>query len=197
MARADRAEQLLATAEEVFVERGLHAASMDEVAERAGVTKPVLYDHFGSKDGVLAAVMGRLGGRLRAATVAAVAGAGDPREALHRGLVTYFRFLDDHANGWSLLLTGLSASGEAARAVEEVRRTQAGYIASLIAAELAPAHADRADVYAHAVVGAAERIATVRRQDTSLTAERASTELLDLLWLGFAGLRGEPAPPRA
>src|SRR5947208_1972691 len=156
MARADRAEQLLAIAEAVFVERGFHAASMDEIAERAGVTKPVLYDHFGSKDGVLAAVMRHLGGELRAATVAAVEGASEPREALHRGLAAYFRFLDDHAQGWSLLLTELSASGEAARAVEEVRRTQAGYIASLIAAELAPTDADRAEVCAHAVVGAAE-----------------------------------------
>ena len=59
MARADRRDQLLDTAQEVFVERGYGPTSMDDVAEAAGVTKPVLYDHFGSKDGLLAAVVER------------------------------------------------------------------------------------------------------------------------------------------
>jgi AcrR family transcriptional regulator len=47
--RGERRDQLLATASEVFVDRGYHATGMDEIADRAGVSKPVLYQHFSSK----------------------------------------------------------------------------------------------------------------------------------------------------
>ncbi|HEY2101407.1 MAG TPA: helix-turn-helix domain-containing protein, partial [Pseudonocardia sp.] len=53
VSRAERERQILDAASAVFAERGYQAASMDAVAERVGVTKPVLYDHFGSKEGLL------------------------------------------------------------------------------------------------------------------------------------------------
>ncbi len=93
MPRADRRTQLVDSAEAVFVEQGFAAASMDDVAKRAGVTKPVLYDHFGSKDGLLAAVISRLGDQLMQTTVAAT-GATSPEQSLRDGLTSYFRFVD-------------------------------------------------------------------------------------------------------
>ena len=56
MSRAEREAQLIEVAERTFSERGFKGVSMDEIAERAQISKPVLYDHFGSKDGLLAAV---------------------------------------------------------------------------------------------------------------------------------------------
>ena len=97
MRRPDRERQLIEVAEAVFAERGYTAASMDEVAERAGITKPVLYDHFGSKDGLLAAVILRAGAEMRAAVGRAVADAASPEDALERGLRAYFAFIDRHA----------------------------------------------------------------------------------------------------
>lgn len=57
MPRGERRDQLLATASEVFVDRGYHAAGMDEIADRAGVSKPVLYQHFTSKLDLYLAVL--------------------------------------------------------------------------------------------------------------------------------------------
>ena len=82
MRRGDRGRQLLAVAEEVIAERGFQSASMEEIADRAGVTKPVLYDHFGSKDGLLAAVIAQSWVNLREAVQRAVAGADGPEEEL-------------------------------------------------------------------------------------------------------------------
>src|SRR5437762_5626181 len=136
MRRGDRGRQLLRVAEEVIAERGFQSASMEEIADRAGVTKPVLYDHFGSKDGLLAAVIARSGVNLREAVQRAVAGADGPEEELARGVHAYFGFIEEHAPTWSTLLGEAAAMTAAAGAVEEIRREQAVFIAGLVAAEL-------------------------------------------------------------
>src|SRR3954447_9652887 len=61
MPRAEREEQMLEVAGEVFAERGFHAASMDEIAERADISKPMLYAYFGNKEGLYSAYMDRIG----------------------------------------------------------------------------------------------------------------------------------------
>lgn len=61
MSRAERELQLIEVAEKVFGEHGYQATTVDDVARQAGVTKPVIYDHFGSKEGLLSAVVRRLG----------------------------------------------------------------------------------------------------------------------------------------
>ncbi|MHB8341590.1 MAG: TetR/AcrR family transcriptional regulator [Mycobacteriales bacterium] len=193
MPRADRGEQLLNVAEQLFTTAGFQATSMDEIADQAGVTKPVLYDHYGSKDGLFAAVMSRAGAQLRAAIGAAVASAGSAEEAFAAGLGTYFSFIEERASAWSLLLTEAAAANAAAEAVEAVRREQAGFITATILAELPGAGAARAAVYAQAVIGACERLAACRRTTPALTADVAATQLMELLWVGFAGLRAGAA----
>ncbi|MGH3746792.1 MAG: helix-turn-helix domain-containing protein, partial [Micromonosporaceae bacterium] len=66
MPRADRERQMLAVAEQVFAERGYRDASMDEIAGRVGVTKPMLYAYFGSKEGLLLATIVKFGTDLTA-----------------------------------------------------------------------------------------------------------------------------------
>jgi AcrR family transcriptional regulator len=194
MARADRRQQLVASAQEVFVTQGFAAASMDDVAERAGVTKPVLYDHFGSKDGLLTAVLGRLGDLMLETTARAVEGATSPREALERGLTAYFRFVDQHAGAWSLMLREVAPGSAAAVEAERVRGAQVAVIAELVRLHLPGCDAARAEVYAHAVSGAAERLAAVRLTGRRVSAARAATLLMDVMWSGFAQLQREGIP---
>ena len=189
MRRDDRARQLLAVAEEVISERGFQSASMDEIAVRAGVTKPVLYHHFGSKDGLLAAVIERAGAELRTAVTESVRGAPGPEQALARGLRSYFDFVAGHAPAWHVLLSETAAAGSAAGALEEVRREMAGFVTAVIASEL-PNHDEAvAEVYAQALIGAAERLAV----DRSMREPRDSADLvaglMDVVWIGFAELR--------
>jgi AcrR family transcriptional regulator len=194
MARADRREQLVDTAQQLFVAHGFAAASMDDVAERAGVTKPVIYDHFGSKDGLLAAVVARLGDTMLASTEAAAAGTDSPREALERGLTAYFRFVDQYAGAWSLMLREIAPGSAAAIEAERVREAQVATIAALVQLHLPGCDAARAQVYAHAVSGAAERLAAVRLSGRRVSAARSAALLMDVMWSGFAQLQREGVP---
>src|SRR5688500_7867062 len=87
MARADRERQMLQVAEQVFASRGYQAASMDEIAEQVGVSKPMLYAYFGSKDGLLLACIRRARAELHEVTTAAIAEGGSALDVLRRGLV--------------------------------------------------------------------------------------------------------------
>jgi AcrR family transcriptional regulator len=104
MARAERERQMLDVAKQVFAERGYRAASMDEIAERCGVSKPMLYEYFGSKDGLLMAAIDAAKAELYEATSAAMAGVEDPREMVWRGMLAYFEFMDAHSRSFAMLL---------------------------------------------------------------------------------------------
>ena len=186
--REERARQLLATAEQVFADRGIAAASMDEIAERAGVTKPVLYDHFGSKDGLLAAVIERAGADLGTAVESVVAEADGPDAALARGLRAYFTFMQEHRKAWLALLNETATNTAGAKALEKIRDERARFIALLIAAEIPDADRARAMTYAQAVIGACERLATAP-DGAALSPDELTSYLMDVIWLGFAAVR--------
>ncbi len=189
MPRAEREEQMLAVAEQVFAERGYQAASMDEIAERVGVSKPMLYEYFGSKDGLLLACIGRARAELLEATRRAVADASTPEEMLRRGLLAFFEFIDAHSRAWSVLLhEALITAGPAAAEIEAIRRQQTDLIAALLAPRFPAATTRELDAYAQIVIGACERLAVWRERHPDVTPEEATRLLMDLTWLGLAGL---------
>src|SRR5690348_13664968 len=95
--RHERRRQLLDAALEVFVARGYHAAAMDEIAERAGVSKPVLYQHFPGKLDLYLALIDEQAEALTSAIRQALAGTSDNRERIHAVLSAYFDFVDGSA----------------------------------------------------------------------------------------------------
>lgn len=200
MTRPEREAQLLAVAEQTFAERGFKTVSMDEIAERAEISKPVLYDHFGSKDGLLAAVVVRIRTEMREAVDGALVGVDEPDQAMWVGLVAYFRFIADHLNAWSVLITENALTGPVAAEVEVIRRQQADLIAALAGVQLPPEDAGKAHMFAEAVIGACERLVLLQRATSpELTPEALASNLLDFFWVGFQRLRkGERwAPPAA
>ncbi|MFV0458832.1 MAG: TetR/AcrR family transcriptional regulator [Actinomycetales bacterium] len=94
MPRKQRQAQLLSAAQEVFVERGYHATAMDEIAERAGVSKPVLYQHFPGKLELYLAILDRLNADLVNSVTTAVAGVSNNRERVAAAIDAYFEFVD-------------------------------------------------------------------------------------------------------
>jgi AcrR family transcriptional regulator len=189
MPRADRSAQLLEVAEQVFAERGFRLASMDEIADRAGITKPVLYDHFGSKDGLLAAVVESARDDLREAVTAAVTSAADSEHALSAGLRAYFDYLAAHAASWTVLLTEAEASSAAAEAMEAIRAEMGDFIAALMTADLRDVSNDRAQAYAQVVIGASERLARYARTGSGRGADELVSALMDVIWLGLDDMR--------
>ena len=186
MPRQERARQLLDVAESLFAERGTTAVTMDEIAEVAGVTKPVLYDHFGSKSGLLAACISRARLDLQRSTEAAVSQAESPAEALYRGLGAFFAFVRDHAPAWSVLVAESQLDAQAAAEVERVRTDQAAYLAGLLAAELPDCPPVLAAAYAEIVIGASERLAAWWQRHPELALEDVVGAQMDLTWLGLA-----------
>src|SRR5882724_10867649 len=98
-----RRSQLLLVAVEVFGERGFHATSMDEVAEAAGVTKPVLYQHFPSKRALYRELLDDVDAQLVARLVTATSGVASGRERVQEGFAAYFRFVAENRSGVRLL----------------------------------------------------------------------------------------------
>jgi AcrR family transcriptional regulator len=190
-----RRTQLLSVAIEVFGERGFHATSMDEVAEAAGVTKPVLYQHFPSKRALYRELLDDVDAQLVAQLVEATAGAASGRERVEAGFAAYFRFVAENRAAFRLLF-GASVRNDpefavvAERAIDRI----ADLIAELIDIE-APAGHRR--VLAHAIVGMAE--ATSRRltnDDAEDDPDRLAAWLAEMAWFGLRGVRAEEPAER-
>src|SRR5436190_10599703 len=150
-----RRPQLLDVALEAFAQRGFHGTSMDEVAKAAGVTKPVLYQHFGSKRDLYRELLDDVGQRLLEEVQKATAAAGGPRQQVTGGFEAYFRFVAEHESAFRLLFggDGRERDDEFADAVRRVEDAMAEAIAALIEADI---DADHRRLLAYGIVGLAE-----------------------------------------
>jgi AcrR family transcriptional regulator len=153
--RAVRERQLVELGEELFAERGFAGVSMDELARRAGVTKPVIYELFDSKEGLFRACLEGLALRLAEQIAASARAEESPEARLRAGGLAFLRFASDNRMAYELLYEGRFSD-----AVVSVRRRQAALILELMK-ELAPAGVDprELELAAHAVNSAYEGVA--------------------------------------
>src|SRR5918992_2338246 len=100
----ERRAQLLAVARKVFGRAGFHGVSMDDVAREAGVTKPILYDHFNSKEELYLALLDADAASLEERVRAALLAHTGNRERIRQSFQAYFDFVDEHAGGFRLLV---------------------------------------------------------------------------------------------
>jgi AcrR family transcriptional regulator len=135
--RAVRQRQLVELAEQLFAERGFARTSMEELARRAGVTKPVIYELFGSKDGLFRACVDRAIERMAASIVEAFRSETEPEARLRAGGLAFLRFARDNRVAWDLM----AMQGRFADQAQAVRRDQAQLIRSLMT-EIAPQGTD-------------------------------------------------------
>jgi AcrR family transcriptional regulator len=153
--RAVRERQLVELGEQLFAERGFARASMDELARRAGVTKPVIYELFGSKDGLFNACLEGLALRLATQIAEAARAEEDPESRLRAGGLAFLRFATENRVAYELLY-----EGRFSEAAATVRRRQATLILELMR-EMAPDDVDprELEVAANAVNSAYEGVA--------------------------------------
>ncbi len=186
MPRADRMRQMIEVAERVFSARGYAAASMDEIAELVGVSKPMLYEYFNSKEGLLLACIRESRAVLREVTEQATIGATDAEDALRRGLLAFFVFIRERRQAWSLLRHEMALIGTpAADEVEETRRQQTDLIAALMSGHFDNGDDLRAEAAAEFVVGACERLAIWCERHDEVSPEMATGYAMDVLWSGL------------
>jgi len=192
-----RRRQLLDVAVDVFAARGFHGASMEELAEAAGVTKPVLYQHFSSKRELYLELLDDLGTRLVAAVTGAVRTASGPRSQVEAGFGAYFRFVAEQTGAFNVLFgSGARRDEEFAGAVRGLEDQMARSVAELIEADIDGEHRQ---LLGWGILGLAEttsrywvRMAGTDPGTTELTpaeADRMARRIADLAWAGLRGVR--------
>jgi len=189
--RAVREPQILDVAGRVFAARGYHAASMDEIAAQADVTKPLVYAYFGSKERLYIAYIERSGRELLDRMRFATDPSAPPDERLRAGILEFLRFVAEHRDGWQVLYSEAAVrGGPLAEEVASLRAAIARMIKQLLmetATDVdAPGEAAAAlDGVAHAFVGAGESLANWWLTHPELPPERAAQLLVAL---GRAGV---------
>jgi AcrR family transcriptional regulator len=186
----ERRAQLLSVARRVFGRTGFHAASMDTVAKEAGVTKPILYDHFPSKKDLYVALLDGDLENLQQRVAEALDSPIGNRERIRAGFQAYFDFVDDHAEGFQLLMQETVGSDRDFR--DRVRRVRDGFldaITNLIVRE-SKGRLDRAkaETVALGLIGMVETVAQ-RDPGGPKKRRRAAVEtLVQLAWTGITNL---------
>jgi AcrR family transcriptional regulator len=191
--RALREEQMVTAAIEIFSARGFHATSMDEIADACGITKPMLYAYFDSKEGLFMACVERGSVKLREQVREAAMTAPTPQDALYRGLVAVMRFVRDNDELWSLLYPhgpGSSGTFEAAasRAHDEMSALLAELMTLLATRRgVAEEVALESEPLAHALTGATIAVGTWSR-GRSEPPELHALRLMNFAWMGLGDL---------
>ena len=193
MPRAQREEQILTIAEAVFAERGYQATTMEEVAERVGVTKPLIYGYFGSKEGLLSACIDRARAQLREATVAAWQGVaeGASLEAYFEyGIRAFFDFIDEHASAFALIQQEGAVAASASSDIEGIRTQQSEVVVETLerVPGLESVPRPLLEGYAEVVIGACERVAVWRLGRPEVSAGDATGLVMSGVWHGLSSV---------
>jgi AcrR family transcriptional regulator len=172
LARVERERLMLRAAGEAFATHGFHGSSMDEIARAAGITKPMLYRYFGSKEGLYAAYLQMTGRELVDMVRAPDTRGQSPQLRLRAGLQAFLTYVKEHRAGWTVLHGETAAPSDAqiAREIAELRGRIIRMLTTLFGDE----------AYAHAFTGAAESLATwwVNTPDPSI--DEASAILMKI-----------------
>lgn len=187
---AERREQLIEVATSVFAEQGFHTTSMNDVAEAAGVTKPVLYQHFSSKRDLFLELLTTIGEQLRTRIAKATAQAPGPRQQIEAGFHAYFDYMDANTDAYRVLFgAGSRRDPEFASLTRAVEESIAEAIAELIVVD---GHlAENRELIAHTIVGMTEAASRYwLAHDREPPLEQLSDAVARLAWSGLRGITG-------
>jgi AcrR family transcriptional regulator len=188
MTAAQRREQLVAVGREVFAQRGYEATSIEELAARADVSKPVVYEHFGGKEGLYAVVVDREMERVLDRFTSALAAGGSSRALLERAALALLDYVEEDTAGFRVLSRDSPGSyssliGELARRVEHLlgeRLGERGYDPLLAA------------LYSQALVGMVAQVGQWWLETRSPGKAEVAARLVDLAFAGLSRLDPEP-----
>jgi AcrR family transcriptional regulator len=185
--RSARRKQLLAAAQQIFVAQGYHAAAMDDIAERAGVSKPVLYQHFPGKLELYLALLDTHCDAIIAKVRSAMLATPDNKERVKGAVQAYFDFVDHESEAFRLVFESDLRNDPQVR--ERVERVEQGCIEAVTDTIISDTGVspDSAALLASGLVGAAGQsaqywLATGRR----VPKDEAEALAAALIWRGIA-----------
>lgn len=189
MSRADRRQQLLDAARGTFVELGYHAAAMDDIADRAGVSKPILYQHFPGKLELYLALLDEAADDLVAAVRTALESTTDNHRRVRQTVRAYLEFVNGDGLHRLVFESDLRASPQVSERVDRMMREAIGLIASTIGQDTGLPDADTR-LLSVGLAGMAEVAARwwlASRDETGVSLDHATEVLSQLVWRGVSG----------
>jgi len=192
MSAAQRREQLIAIGRTLFAEKGADAASVEEVAARAKVSKPVVYEHFGGKEGLYAVVVDREVRALLERITTALTG-GHPRELLEQAALALLDYIESETDGFRVLVREspvMAATGNFSSVLNDV----AHQVEHILGGEFKARGYDPklAELYAQALVGMVALTGRWWLEVRKPRKEAVAAHLVNLAWNGLSNL--EPRP---
>jgi AcrR family transcriptional regulator len=191
--RSARRKQLLAAAQEVFVAQGYHSAAMDDIAERAGVSKPVLYQHFPGKLDLYLALLDTHAEALVTRVRDAMASTTDNKVRVDAAIQAYYDFVDGEGQAYRLVFESDLRNENPVR--ERVDRVNSDCMAAIADTITADTGLDResAELLAMGLIGAAEVSARYWLANQRAIPKHAAVEMLAALnWRGISGFPRQP-----
>jgi len=192
MTGKERREQLLDIGRTLFAERGFDGTSIEEIAAVAGVSKPVVYEHFGGKEGLYAVVVDREMERLLDMVTKSLVG-GHPRQKIERAAMALLEYIEDSSKGFRILVRdshAASATGTFASLLSDI----AGQVEYILGDEFKDKGYDpkTAPLYAQALIGMVALTGTYWLDVRQPKREEVAAHLVNLAWNGLSGLEPKP-----
>ncbi len=195
MTGQERRLQLLDVGRAVFAERGYEAASVEEIATRAKITKPIVYEHYSGKEGLYAVVVDREVQALIQRITDSLVG-DHPRTLLEQAAMAFLTYIEDEPEGFRILVrdspvassTGTLASviGDIATQVEYIMRNE--FKSRGFDTKLSP-------LYSQALVGMVALVGQWWLDEGNPKKEVVASHLVNLAWNGLKGLEMKPTLP--
>jgi len=193
MTGKERREQLLDVGRSLFAQKGFDATSVEEIALKAGVSKPVVYEHFGGKEGLYAVVVDREMRTLLDAITGALSSSGHPRELLEQAAFALLDYVESSTDGFRILVRD-SPVAQATGTFASLISDAASQVEHLMAGQFTERGFDPkfAPMYAQMLVGMVALTGQwwldARKPDKA----EVAAHLVNLAWNGLSGLEATP-----
>lgn len=189
LSAVERRRQLVQVGRAVFAEKGYEGASVEEIAERASISKPIIYEHFGGKEGLYAVVVDRemeyvIG------QIAEAIGTGTPRDRIEGAALAFMRYVQERPDGFAVLKRDSPSSNGLANLLAEV----ADRVGDVLRSEFKRAGYDprAAPLYAQALIGMVTFVGQWWEENPKMSPEEAASHLAALAWMGLRHLPRKP-----
>ncbi|MEU3648359.1 TetR/AcrR family transcriptional regulator [Lentzea sp. NPDC034063] len=193
MTGKERREQLLDVSRALFAEKGFDATSIEEIALRASVSKPVVYEHFGGKEGIYAVVVDREMQRLMDQIITALDGGSHPRELLEQAACALLDYIEGSTDGFRILVRDspvASSSGTFSSLLNDI----ASQVEHVLGLHFAKQGYDRklAALYAQALVGMVALTGQWWLEARKPKKDEVAAHLVNLAWNGLSAMEHKP-----
>lgn len=191
MSASERRKQLIDVARGLFAQKGFEGTAIEEIASRAKVSKPVVYEHFGGKEGLYAVIVDRELSGISATITEALGSSSSPSVVVERAALALLTYIEDSPDGFRILSSG---SDRAAGTYSTLLADVAIQVSGILASQFSDHGLDprTAPLYAQMLVGIVSSPAWWWLENRAMTKEEVAAHMVNLAWNGLRAMEPEP-----